>query len=97
MRIAWAKSWTHIWPETDSILVVHYFKNPNLIPWRLRIAWYNCLYLTRLIQFRVTHTFERGTAWLMLLQIMVHLMKVTNGGMPCLPLLLGRMGVICLL
>ncbi|XP_062028777.1 uncharacterized protein LOC133744735 [Rosa rugosa] len=60
MRIAWAKSWTHIWLETDSILVVQYFKNPNLIPWRLRIAWYNCLYLTRMIHFRVSHTFREG-------------------------------------
>ncbi|PRQ24992.1 putative RNA-directed DNA polymerase [Rosa chinensis] len=60
MRIAWAKSWTHIWLETDSILVVQYFTNPTLIPWRLRIAWYNCLYLTRMIHFKVSHTFREG-------------------------------------
>lgn len=34
LQIAWAKMWTHIWLERDSSLVVHYFKNPLIIPGR---------------------------------------------------------------
>ncbi|XP_062027735.1 uncharacterized protein LOC133743716 [Rosa rugosa] len=60
LRIAWVKSWTHIWLETDSMLVVHYFKNPKLVPWRLWRAWSNCLSFTRMIHFRVSHTFREG-------------------------------------
>ncbi|KAM5554460.1 hypothetical protein ABKV19_022706, partial [Rosa sericea] len=41
LRVAWARSWTHIWLETDSTLVVHYFNSPNLIPWRFKVEWLN--------------------------------------------------------
>ncbi|XP_024172314.1 uncharacterized protein LOC112178392 [Rosa chinensis] len=62
LRIAWVKRWAHIWLETDSMLVVQYFKNPKLVPWRLRIAWSNCLFFTHTIHFRVSHTFREGNA-----------------------------------
>lgn len=35
IRIAWLKGWVHLWIETDPSLVVHYFKAPKLVPWRL--------------------------------------------------------------
>ncbi|XP_061998916.1 uncharacterized protein LOC133716213 [Rosa rugosa] len=29
LGVAWRKGWTHLWLETDSYLVVHYFTNPK--------------------------------------------------------------------
>lgn len=55
LQVAWVHRWTHIWLETDSTLVVLYFKSPHLVPWRLRIQWKNCLYLSSLMNFRISH------------------------------------------
>ena len=60
LGVAWRKGWTHLWLATDSYLVVHYFNNPKLIPWRLRVVWNNCVYFSRLIHFRVTHIYREG-------------------------------------
>lgn len=47
IRVAWLKCWMHLWLETDSSLMVHYFNSPRLVPCRLKISWMNCLSLSR--------------------------------------------------
>jgi ribonuclease HI len=51
VRVAWVKRWTHVWLETDSAIVIKYFNSPNLIPWRLRVNWLNCLHLASQLSF----------------------------------------------
>jgi len=34
--------WTRLWLETGSIDAVNAFKNPSIIPLRLRNRWHNC-------------------------------------------------------
>ncbi|XP_062005969.1 uncharacterized protein LOC133723163 [Rosa rugosa] len=60
IQVAWVRRWTHIWLETDSTLVITYFKNPNLIPWRLRTRWFNCVLKSRQMTFHVSHIFREG-------------------------------------
>lgn len=60
VRVAWNKGWLHLWLETDSSLVVHYFKNLGLVPWKLRTAWVNCLHIVSLMRFRVSHIYREG-------------------------------------
>lgn len=60
IRVAWVKRWTHIWLETDSTLVIKYFNSPKLIPWRLRVAWLNCLHLASQLSFRISHIYREG-------------------------------------
>lgn len=62
LQVAWVRRWTHVWLETDSALVVHYFYHPHLVPWRLRIQWKNCLHLSRLFCFRISHIFREGNS-----------------------------------
>lgn len=40
-------SWQNLWLETDSQLVVSAFKSPNIVPWKLRNRWHNCLAVTK--------------------------------------------------
>lgn len=58
IRVAWVRRWTHIWLETNSLLVIHYFHYPQTVPWRLRVPWLNCLYLARQLQFFVSHIYR---------------------------------------
>ncbi|PRQ38043.1 putative ribonuclease H-like domain, reverse transcriptase zinc-binding domain-containing protein [Rosa chinensis] len=60
IQVAWVRRWTHIWLETDSTLVLTYFKNPNLIPWRLRTRWFNCVLRSRQMTFHISHIFREG-------------------------------------
>ncbi|KAL6202888.1 hypothetical protein ACLB2K_026592 [Fragaria x ananassa] len=60
LKIAWAKRWTHIWLETSSSLVVHYFKNPLLTLWRLRMTWNNGLFISQQMQFKVSHIYRES-------------------------------------
>ncbi|XP_062005947.1 uncharacterized protein LOC133723132 [Rosa rugosa] len=62
INVALVRRWTHIWLETNSILALRYFKNPGLIPWRLRTSWLNCLHKVSQITFRMTHIFREGNA-----------------------------------
>lgn len=60
--MAWVRRWTHIWLETDSLLVIHYFSHPQTVPWRLRVPWLNCLYLARQLRFFVSHIYREGNS-----------------------------------
>ncbi|KAL5164448.1 hypothetical protein HKD37_18G049772 [Glycine soja] len=45
MESSLERNWRKVWFECDSILVMEAFKNPSLVPWRLRRHWKNCLFL----------------------------------------------------
>lgn len=62
IRVAWLKGWKHLWLETDSSLVVHYFNSPNLIPWHFRTSWANCLHITKQMAFHVSHVYREGNS-----------------------------------
>ncbi|XP_062026481.1 uncharacterized protein LOC133742818 [Rosa rugosa] len=62
LTIAWSKGWNYLWLETDSMLVVHYFKKPCLIPWRLRTLWQNGLHLASQMNVQVSHVYREGNA-----------------------------------
>ena len=52
--------WKNLWLEADSELVVKAFKNPYLVPWRLKNRWMNCLQLTLSMNFVITHIYREG-------------------------------------
>ncbi|KAK9943231.1 hypothetical protein M0R45_008846 [Rubus argutus] len=60
IRVASLKGWNRLWLETDSSLVVHYFKNHNLVPWKYRVSWGNCIHTVKQMAFRVSHTYREG-------------------------------------
>ena len=60
IEIAASRNWTHLWLELDSSLVVNAFKSNSMVPWHLRNRWYNCLCLTRNMNFMVSHIFREG-------------------------------------
>lgn len=47
IEYASVKGWTNLWLECDSQLVVTAFKNPSIVPWRLRNRWSNCLVMIK--------------------------------------------------
>lgn len=58
IELPFDKGWHNLWLECDSMLVVSAFSNVSLVPWHIRNRWKNCIYLTRQIQFRVSHIFR---------------------------------------
>lgn len=56
------KNWKKILLEMDSSLVVQAFSNINLVPWRLKSRWLNCISFTNSVDFMVTHIFREGNA-----------------------------------
>ncbi|KAL6205985.1 hypothetical protein ACLB2K_023236 [Fragaria x ananassa] len=60
IELAWVREWKHIWLEVDSTLVLHYLRDPHLVPWRLRVAWSNCLHHISHMHFRSSHIFREG-------------------------------------
>jgi ribonuclease HI len=60
IEIASQKGWTHLWLETDSVLVTLAFKSIKIVPWQLRNRWLNCLHLCNSMSFFVTHVFREG-------------------------------------
>ncbi|KAM5575738.1 hypothetical protein ABKV19_014599 [Rosa sericea] len=62
IKVASERGWQKLWLETDSVLVVHYFKAPQLVPWKLRVAWANCVQCVQLMQFKVSHIYREGNA-----------------------------------
>ncbi|RZB86580.1 hypothetical protein D0Y65_026579 [Glycine soja] len=50
--------WSTLWLECDSSFVVLAFKDPSIMPWRLRNRWLNCLTYSRSMSFQdltITH------------------------------------------
>jgi len=58
--LAYENSWTNIWLETDSSLVVLAFKNEDHITWSLRNRWHNMKFKLRQINCIVTHIYREG-------------------------------------
>jgi ribonuclease HI len=54
------KGWSHLWLESDSMLVVHAFSSSKIVPWPLRNRWNNCLLLISNMNFYVSHIFREG-------------------------------------
>ena len=60
IHIALDRHWTHLWLETDSTLVIHYYNFPLLILWRFRVHWLNCLHLIKQFSFCISHIYREG-------------------------------------
>jgi ribonuclease HI len=61
IEVAHQMNWKNLWIETDSVLVVLAFKNPNLhVAWSLRNRWNNALVLLRQMNLIVSHIFREG-------------------------------------
>lgn len=54
--------WSHFWLECDSNLVIQAFSSPQLVPWQLRTRWRNCIYLTSLMSFKISHIYREGNS-----------------------------------
>ncbi|CAJ2663194.1 unnamed protein product [Trifolium pratense] len=57
---AYAQNWSHLWIESDSKLVSLAFKSPNIIHWKLKNRWMNCIYMTRNMSFIISHIYREG-------------------------------------
>lgn len=55
IEMAHPRGWLHLWLECDSQLVVLAFSNTDLVPWKLRNRWKNCLDLSSSMFFRVSY------------------------------------------
>lgn len=60
VNIAAEKHWSHLWIETDSQLVTQAFHNSNLVPWRLRLDWEDCLHTCSKMKVFVSHIMQEG-------------------------------------
>ena len=60
VTIALNKGWNPLWIETDSSLVVHYFHNPQKVPWCMRVAWLNAMDIVNHMTVRVSHIYREG-------------------------------------
>ncbi|KAL5163978.1 hypothetical protein HKD37_18G049391 [Glycine soja] len=57
-EIVHQKGGHNLWRERDSSLVVQSFKNSDLVPWKLKNRWSNCINLTKTMNFLVGHIFR---------------------------------------
>lgn len=60
IHVAKDKGWTKLWMECDFSLVVKAFSNPDIIPWKLRVIWRNCIAMTSNFNFRITYVFREA-------------------------------------
>lgn len=60
IEIAFRKGWRKIWLECDSWFAVQSFKDSNMIPWKLKTRWNNCIFFTKAMQFEVSHIYIEG-------------------------------------
>lgn len=58
--IAVEKGWSKIWMECDSTLVVQAYSNPDIVSWRTRTKWMNCVKLASTLDFRISHVCREG-------------------------------------
>ncbi|WJX52536.1 hypothetical protein P8452_38639 [Trifolium repens] len=60
IEIASSKGWSHLWLESDSMLVVQAFSFAKIVPWALRNRWDNCLLKISNMNFYVSHIYREG-------------------------------------
>lgn len=62
IEIAHNEGWNHLWLECESLLVVSAFSSFNLVPWKIRNRWRNCMHLCNSMNFRVSHIYKEGNS-----------------------------------
>ena len=60
VELAESHGWRNLWLEVDSQFVIKAFKNPSLVPWKLRNRWMNYIMLTSKMNFLATHIYKEG-------------------------------------
>jgi ribonuclease HI len=61
LEIAFQKHWQHLWIETDSMLVVEAFKNPNKpVAWQLSNRWKNAMFMFKQLNCVVSHIYREA-------------------------------------
>lgn len=60
INMAHNKGWHRLWLECNSTLVIQAFSLPDLVPWRLRTQWKNCLLTSSSMNLKVTHIYREG-------------------------------------
>lgn len=60
IEVAAENHWTNLWLETNSMLVVHAFKNSSLVPWQFSNRWNNVQVTLTGLNCIVTHIFREG-------------------------------------
>ena len=58
IEIAWICDWKHIWLKVDSSLVP--IDSPHMVPWKLQVAWKNCIHRISMMHFRSSYIFREG-------------------------------------
>jgi ribonuclease HI len=58
IKIASKKSWSRLWLEIDSKLVILAFKTFSIFPWHLRNRWMNCMKITKDMEIFISHIFR---------------------------------------
>jgi hypothetical protein len=76
--------WIWLWLECDSPSVVHAFKNPSVIPIRLRNRWHNCLQHGMMVI--CSHIFQEGNCCADKLAFLGHACQTLVAIHLCLPL-----------
>lgn len=62
IETAYHRGWWSLWLECDSLLVVQSFSNQDLIPWKYKNRWRNCIGLTKKMRFHVSHIHREGNS-----------------------------------
>ncbi|KAL6128370.1 hypothetical protein ACLB2K_071725 [Fragaria x ananassa] len=60
IELTWVRDWKHIWLKVDSTIVLNFLRDLHFVPWRLRVAWGNCLHRISQMNFRSSHIFREG-------------------------------------
>ncbi|GAU14007.1 hypothetical protein TSUD_168320 [Trifolium subterraneum] len=60
IETAASKGWSHIWLESNSMLVVLAFSSAKIVLWSLSNRWDNCLVLISTMNFYVSHIEREG-------------------------------------
>ncbi|KHN28565.1 hypothetical protein glysoja_021386, partial [Glycine soja] len=58
IETSFARKWRMLWIERHFILVIKAFTSPNLVPWKLRNRWLNCIEYTHTMSFRYSHIYR---------------------------------------
>ena len=65
-------NWNRLWLECDSTSVVHAFKNPDVVPIRLRNRWHNCFQHGMMVL--CSHIFQEGNCFVVPISLLLWVM-----------------------
>jgi ribonuclease HI len=60
IEFAYRRNWSNLWIETDSMLASFAIKSSNIVSWKLKNRWDNCLLMISNMHFVITHIFREG-------------------------------------